>query len=98
MSKKLNKPILTTDPHGEQSLRRCDNEDDQTIGNLLFELSSNSDDSAIVMTGEELTSLANRWLEHWRANNQRNTQCRVRGLKAATADLDNVQKRGTVKV
>jgi AAA+ ATPase superfamily predicted ATPase len=61
---KLNKPILTTDPHGEQSLRRCDNEDDSKIGNLLFELSANHDDSAIVMTGEELTSLANQWLEY----------------------------------
>ena len=58
----LNDPILTTEPHGEQSLRRCDTEDDQRIGNLLFELSSNNDDSAIVMTGEELTSLANQWL------------------------------------
>ena len=68
MSKKLNKPILTTSSHGEQSMRLCDNEKDSPIGNLLFELSNNNDDSAIVMTGEELTSLANQWLAHCRAN------------------------------
>ena len=64
MKRKLNPAILTTDPHGEQSLRQCDLEDDQTIGNQLFELSSNNDDSAIVMTGEELTSLARQWLKY----------------------------------
>ena len=61
--RKLNKPILTTDPHGEQSLRPCEASSDK-VGNQLFELSSNTDDSAIVMTGEELSSLANQWLRY----------------------------------
>jgi hypothetical protein len=64
MTEKLNKPILTTDPHGEQSLRPTEEPSADKVGNRLFELSSNTDDSAIVMTGEELTSLANQWLEY----------------------------------
>lgn len=61
---KLNEPILTTSPHGEQSLRPCGVPSDLTIGNQLFELSANNGPEAIVMTGEELTSLANQWLEY----------------------------------
>ena len=55
--------IFTTEPHGDQSLCRCDNPEEK-IGNRLFELSSKGSGSAIVMTGEELTSLAKQWLAH----------------------------------
>jgi hypothetical protein len=56
------KTIIITQPHGEQSLSRIDCAD--SIGNSLFTL-KNSDGHAITMTGEELDSLANQWLE-WR--------------------------------
>jgi hypothetical protein len=63
MSKRQNQLIFTTEPHGDQCLCRCDNPEEK-IGNQLFELSSKGSGSAIVMTGEELTSLAKQWLAH----------------------------------
>lgn len=78
---KLNEPILTTSPHGEQSLRPCEVPAELTIGNQLFELSANNGPEAIVMTGEELTSLANQWLEYTKTQGTANDPDQRPGAK-----------------
>jgi len=57
------KSILTTSPHGEQVLKVLTSEKYESIDNSLFSLNVVNGRGRIVMTGEELTSLANQWLE-----------------------------------
>lgn len=55
------KTILTTEPHGEQSVVFFDEQ--SNIGNSLFSIHQKGGPS-MVMTGEELTSLAKQWIKY----------------------------------
>ena len=63
------KTILKTDPHGAQTLRQIEPSESNKVGNRLYDLSAiatygTAQIAHVVMTGEELTSLANQWLEY----------------------------------
>ena len=58
------KPIITTDPHGEQKVTPLEG-DELEVRNRLFSITCRDKRQHIVMTGEELDSLANQWLK-WR--------------------------------
>ena len=56
------KALFTTQPHGEQTLREYQTPDpDMPVGNRLFIL-HDSQARELVLTGEELNSLAWQWL------------------------------------
>ena len=58
------KLILTTDPHGAQKLYETEEPQSQPkVENRLYTL-EDSQGRWTIMTGEELTSLANQWLAH----------------------------------
>lgn len=56
------KPIIITDPHGEQKLFEAEKNTGLTAGNRLFMLRGTSRvERTIWFTGEELDSLAAKW-------------------------------------
>ncbi len=59
--------IFTTDPHGEQQLFSIESPPVEKTGKRLFALVDFTGGGSIVMTGDELTSLATRWLEFTKA-------------------------------
>lgn len=66
------KLLLTTEPHGAQKLYETEEPQSQPkVGNRLYTL---EDDQGrwTNMTGEELTSLANQWLEYAKAQGMPN--------------------------
>jgi hypothetical protein len=62
--------LFTTDPHGAQQVIRVEKQcrpgiDDEHFGYSLYAIEDDSKRAkVIVMTGEELTSLAKQWLEY----------------------------------
>lgn len=64
MKTKPSKTILTTDPHGEQRITKLEG-DELPVGNRLFSITCRDNRQHIVLTGEELDSLAGQWLK-WR--------------------------------
>ncbi|MCX6896309.1 MAG: hypothetical protein NTZ16_12590 [Verrucomicrobia bacterium] len=57
------KPILTTQPHGEHTVRQLEPKDDGPLLNRLFVITNKSGDE-VALAGEELSSLAKQWLHH----------------------------------
>ena len=74
------KLLLTTQPHGAQKLYETEEPQTQPIiGNRLYTL-EDSEGRWTIMTGEELTSLANQWLTYAKARMPEHSEVSHPGL------------------
>lgn len=57
--------IITTNPHGAQCVFEIEPDSGLPVRNRLFALEDSSEpDKCLNLTGEEMTDLANQWLEY----------------------------------
>jgi len=57
------KPILITDPHGEQKISQVES-DELPVSHRLYSITNSEEGQHIIATGEELDSLAFQWLAY----------------------------------
>ncbi len=54
--------LIITDPHGAQEITEIPGNEGLSVGNSLLRLTDKDNKKFLIMTGEELTSLSNQWL------------------------------------
>ncbi len=60
--------LIITDPHGAQEITEIPGNEGLSVGNGLFRLEDKEGKRFLIMTGEELTSLSNLWLNFVKKN------------------------------